>query len=119
MEERRKNKRLGLETNLTLIRLDGDTKAEHDIEIIDVSKRGLGFTCKDNLEITGIYEGDLVIWTKEVMHVFLEIVRIEKLEDAILYGALFIGLPDCVTNGIEVYNAVQTYQQNIKENTEK
>lgn len=111
MEERRKNKRIDLQSKILIKRLDGDIKQEFVIEILDVSKKGIGFYYNKPLEICSLYEGDLTIWTKEVLHLFFEIVRIEKLENTILYGALFIGMPDRVTDSIEFYNTVQVNLQ--------
>ena len=89
MEERRKNKRIELESRLIIKRLDAGAEAAEEvaIEIVDVSKTGVGFNCTIPLEIGAVYEAYLTIWTKEVSHAFLEIVRIMK-ESGIGYGAV-------------------------------
>ena len=72
MEERRKNRRLGLTSRLLLKRLDQDGGAEElQIDVVDVSKTGVGFVCKESLEIGSVYESYLTIWTKEVLHAFM------------------------------------------------
>ena len=43
--------------------------------IIDVSPNGVGFLCKEVLSIGAVYESKLRIWTQEVLHAFLQIVR--------------------------------------------
>ena len=48
----------------------------------------------------------MTIWTKEVIHAFIEIVRIEKVEDTYEFGGLFIGMPEIDLQRIDVYNAV-------------
>lgn len=101
MEERRKNKRTGYTSHLEIKRLNGEGVDEVGIDIIDISKTGIGFTCNEPLGIAAIYEGYLTIWTKEVLHAFMEIVRIEKKEDTFEYGAIFIGMPEMETNRIE------------------
>jgi hypothetical protein len=53
-----------------------------------------------------VYEAYLTIWTKEVIHAFIEIVRIEKIENGYNYGGLFIGMPECDLQRIDVYNIV-------------
>ena len=78
MEERRKNNRIKLTSSLFIKRLDRDTQEKVEIEILDVSKSGVGFSCSKPLEIGAVYESHLRIWTQEVLHAFLEIVRIEK-----------------------------------------
>ncbi len=110
MQERRKNKRTELESTLILKRLDQDTADEVVIDITDVSKKGVGFTCDAVLTIGAVYEGYLTIWTKEVLHAFMEIVRIEKIADGFSYGASFVGMPEMDSARIEVY---QTVKENL------
>lgn len=107
MEERRKAKRTELTSKLLMKRLDNQKTEEVDIEVVNVSKSGVGFTCKEPLTIGAIYEAYLTIWTKEVLHAVLEIVRIEKKEDTIAYGAVFVGLPEMDAFRIETYQTVE------------
>ena len=44
MEERRKNNRIKLTSSLFIKRLDRDTQEKVEIEILDVSKSGVGFS---------------------------------------------------------------------------
>ena len=108
MQERRKNKRIELESRLIIKRLDGGTEEAEEvaIEIVDVSKTGVGFNCTMPLEIGAVYEAYLTIWTKEVIHAFLEIVRIIKEDDTFKYGAIFIGMPEMDAARIMVYDTV-------------
>lgn len=114
MDEKRRAERTMLESKLIIKALGKDVEekeTETDIEIIDVSKNGVGFSCKEKLEIGEVYEGFLTIWTKEVLHCFMEIVRIEKEGDGFVYGAIFIGMPEMETQRIEVY---QTVAKNVE-----
>lgn len=80
---------------------------EVGISITDVSKTGVGFVCSSPLMIGEVYESFLTIWTKEVLHAFLEIVRIVKRDDGTFeYGAIFIGMPEMDASRIEVYATV-------------
>ena len=110
--ERRKNRRLELNSRLILKRLDQADAASEEIaiEVVDVSKTGLGFYCTIPLEIGAVYESFLTIWTKEVIHAFVEIVRIEKEEDAFKYGGIFIGMPEMDAAIIEIYDTVKQNQ---------
>lgn len=110
MEERRKNRRMNLASRLVMKRLDNPVQGEDvAIEVTDVSKSGVGFTCTEILTIGAVYESFLTIWTKEVLHAFLEIVRIEKKEDGIFeYGAIFIGMPEMDAARIETYNTIES-----------
>ncbi|MBR1702431.1 MAG: PilZ domain-containing protein [Lachnospiraceae bacterium] len=106
MEERRKSKRTSMDSKLMIKRLDGDSHTEIDIEVTDVSKTGVGFIADQPLQIGEVYEAYLTIWTKEVLHAFLQIVRIELKGAEYSYGAVFIGMPEMDASRIEVYQTV-------------
>ena len=107
--ERRRTKRTSLDSKLMIKRLDSSDPEEVNIEILDVSKSGIGFCCNTSLEIGAVYESYLQIWTKEVLHAFLQIVRIELKGDVYHYGAIFVGMPEMDAARIEVY---QTFSEN-------
>lgn len=105
-QDRRKNKRTDLSSKLVMKRLDGDSGHEVTINIEDVSKNGIGFECAEPLQIGEVYEAYLTIWTKETIHAFLQIVRIELKAGKYNYGAIFIGMPEMDSARIEVYQTV-------------
>lgn len=111
MEERRRANRRELESKLVLKRLDGGISEEAEISILDVSKSGIGFSCAKLLEIGSVYEAFLRIWTQEVIHAFLEVVRIEKKQNEFCYGAVFIGMPEMDAARIEVFDTVESLKQ--------
>ncbi len=112
MSEKRKAERTELSSRLILKQLNGESDIQEvAIEITDVSKSGVGFECTEKLEIGAVYEGFLTIWTKEVIHSFLEIVRIVKDDNSYSYGAIFIGMPEMDSQRIEIY---QTVNNNVK-----
>ena len=95
-------------------RLDKGDVIENDIvaiEVQDVSKGGVGFVCKEVLQIGAIYESYLTIWTKEVLHAFLQIVRIELKDKEFCYGATFVGMPEVDTTRIGVYQTIHEEQE--------
>lgn len=104
---------MNLASRLVMKRLDNPVQGEDvAIEVTDVSKSGVGFICTEILTIGAVYESFLTIWTKEVLHAFLEIVRIEKKEDEIFeYGAIFIGMPEMDAARIETYNTIESLKQ--------
>lgn len=90
MEERRKHKRLDLEVMVELERLDEESvttlKYVH-VEVTDISRSGLGFKSKADLEIGSYYDTRIQIWTKEVVDAVIEIVRRDALpEGGYKYG---------------------------------
>ncbi|MBR0163465.1 MAG: PilZ domain-containing protein [Lachnospiraceae bacterium] len=111
-EERRKSKRLELTSKL-IIRPLGASKDNPEsvtITVVDCSRHGLGFSSDRHLTIGDNYEAYLTIWTKEVLHVFLQIVRGEKkADDLFSYGSVFIGMPEAERQRISVYETVQDF----------
>lgn len=104
MEERRKSKRMDLEAKLMVNRLDSTEGQAVVINILDVSRTGVGFSCPDQLDIKAVYECYLTIWTKEVIHACLQIVRMNKEESGVFhYGAVFIGMSEQDAFRISVY----------------
>lgn len=109
MDERRKNRRIELESKLVIKRLgSNDVNQEVNIDILDVSKTGMGFSCDSPLEIGAVYEAYLTIWTKETIHSFIEIVRIVKESDTFVYGAIFIGMSEMDAARIAVYDTISS-----------
>ncbi|MCM1252906.1 MAG: PilZ domain-containing protein [Clostridium sp.] len=107
MEERRRNRRMELTSRLLIKNLTGTENEEVSIEVTDMSKTGVGFICESLLNLGTVYEAFLTIWMKESIHAFLEIVRIEKLEDnKYSYGAIFIGMSEMDTKRIEVFDTM-------------
>lgn len=112
MEERRRNQRMELKSKLVAKRLDSDEAKELEIDITDVSKTGVGFNCSEALTIGAVYEAFLTIWTKEIIHAFIEIVRIVKLDEGgYQYGGIFVGMPEIDAKRIEVYETVNRFQE--------
>lgn len=105
MENRRRSKRTLMETNLVITSMDGQDPQTAEIEIYDVSTDGIGFVSAESIAIGSVYEANLTIWTKEVLHVFLRIVRIELKNDEYHYGASFVGMPEMDSKRIEVYQS--------------
>lgn len=106
MEERRRNKRTELSSRIVIKRLDSNSNDEVNISIVDVSRAGVGFECEEPLQIGEVYESYLTIWTKEVIHAFLQIVRIELKAGGFFYGAIFIGMPEIDSARIETYQTI-------------
>lgn len=111
MNEKRKNNRIELTSQLVIKRLDGTEQTKIAIEVTDVSKSGVGFKCTDVLQIGSVYEAYLTIWTKEVIHAFIEIVRIEKINELFLYGGIFVGMPEIDAQRIEIYETVNKFEE--------
>ena len=67
MEEKRKHKRLELDVNVQLERLDEDdvtTLKYVHVDVTDITRSGLGFRCAKELAIGSYYDTKIQIWTK-------------------------------------------------------
>ncbi len=107
MEERRKSRRLDLTGEILIKELGTNEVHNVDIHITDASSSGIGFSTNQQLTIGHNYEAKITIWTKEVLHVIIQIVRASKEDDVFHYGGLFIGMPEDVRKRIDVYETVE------------
>ena len=107
MEDRRRSKRLDLSGEILIKELGGNSVETCEIKITDASSAGIGFSTDKQLTIGDNYEANLTIWTKEVLHVFIQIVRAKKDGDTYHYGGSFIGMPEDVKKRIDVYELVE------------
>lgn len=107
MEEKRRDRRMSLSAKLLIKNMTDASGREEEvkIEVLDVSKTGVGFISDIPLEIGAVYETRLKIWTDEVIHAFLKVVRIEQTkEERYICGTIFIGLSEIDAKRIEVYD---------------
>lgn len=104
MQEKRKAKRLVLDAHLIMNRIDSGKHDLIPVDILDLSKTGIGFACPQRLEMNSIYEAELTIWTKEVIHTFVNVIRFDNSGDTNVYGGVFVGMTDHDSSKIEIYN---------------
>ena len=113
--EERRARRIDLESTLVVKRIDDGRDEDITISIQDISKSGIGFICDKELELDAVYDSYITIWTKEVIHTLLKIVRKVEKKDGCLYGAIFMGLSDVDAFRIEVYDMIDQQRQNADE----
>jgi len=104
MEEKRKAKRIPLEANLAMNRIDGGKHDMAPIQITDISKSGMGFECGRKLELGAVYEIELILWTKERIKTFITIIRSSENGSRTVYGATFVGLTEADSCKIDIYD---------------
>ena len=104
MEEKRKAKRIPLEGNLAMNRIDGSKSEIVPVQIVDVSKTGIGFECGRELEIGALYSLELVLWTKEKINTFINIIRCDMQGNKRVYGATFVGITEADSCKIDIYD---------------
>ena len=116
MEEKRKHRRRELTGEILVKHMGTGTHENVQIEISDCSRDGIGFSTDAQLVIGDNYEANLTLWTKEVLHVFIQIVRAAKVDDQFRYGGIFIGMPDADKMRIEVYETVEDQLKELGDN---
>jgi hypothetical protein len=108
MDERRKNKRLPLRLELnisSLFKQDhlGIANIDENIEVVDISKSGVGFKCKDELPMDYYFDAKIELTEEKFFYGVLKIVRVEKQGDSYSVGAEFVGLAEILSKTIDEY----------------
>ena len=104
MEEKRRYKRLVLEANLIMNRIDSGKHDLIPVDLQDLSTNGIGFKCDQVLELNSVYEAELTIWTKEKIHCFVNVIRYDDSGEEKLYGATFVGMTEQDSSKIAIYD---------------
>ncbi len=108
MEEKRKRKRYPIDITLTvesLYKQDNITidSVNKNIEIIDISRSGIGFICTDDLPLDYYFNARLDVEDKKHIYSVIKIIRKSETEDGFNYGCEFVGLADVLSIIIEDY----------------
>ena len=107
MDEKRKAKRLDLDVVIELSRIDEDDDVTMlkmaRVEVVDLSRNGIGFTTKQELKIGSFYNTKLQIWTKDIIEAIIKVVRCKEEDGVYHYGASFVGMIDKDALKIDVY----------------
>ncbi len=109
MQEKRRSKRLDMQAKIILNRLDAKEAKTSAIEVVDLSKFGIGFICEENLDKGAVYETDIQIWTGDIIHAFIEVVRISQQNGGNIYGGIFVGMPESDWCRIQVYETYRDF----------
>lgn len=118
MEEKRNSRRLDLDVTVELERINDSSKGVTTLKLVhvditDLSKSGIGFSTKAQLEMGSYYNTKLQIWTKETIDAVIEIVRCEEKDGKYHYGAKFIGMIESDELKIDIYRIFYEYNENI------
>lgn len=110
MQDRRRTNRMDLQVTL-LLRQIGEKEARGviNVDVFDLSQSGIGFMSDTELNVGTTYESDVHIWTGDIIHAFIEIVRCVKSDQGYKCGGIFIGMPEGDWCRIRVYETYQNY----------
>lgn len=107
--DKRRARRLPIKLDLTISDLfrQDNVKAnieEADIEVFDVSTRGIGFKSTSILPLNFYFNAKIVLGEPDnLVYTVVKIVRIQKEEDGFIYGCEFVGLPDILHPAFKKY----------------
>lgn len=116
MNEKRSAKRLDLDVVIELSRIDDDndvtTVKMARVDVVDLSRNGIGFTTKQELKIGSFYNTKLQIWTKDIIEAIIKVVRCREEDGLYHYGATFVGMIDKDALKIDVYQMFFASEEN-------
>ncbi len=115
MQEKRRQTRYPASITLTIESLykQGNEKIDsiqENIEIINISRSGIGFVCDDDLPLDYYFNAKIDIEDKKHFYTVVKIIRKEEKNARFYYGSEFVGLADVLSIFVEDYG------KNISEN---
>ena len=112
MQEKRKSKRFVLDATIAMERVDGNKNRLVPINVLDVSGTGIGFECKEILEMNSVYKVQLKIWTGDTVDALVDIVRFDNSKDNVyIYGGNFIGMPFSDTTKFNIHELFESVNE--------
>lgn len=108
MHERRRYERLPIDCRLKVNNLyngyqKGIDKVDADIEVIDISRGGIGFKCNQTLPLNSYFDATIGLDGREYFRAIVKIIRCSSVDSGTIYGAEFIGLAGFLENKIAEY----------------
>ena len=107
--ERRKYRRLPLSLTLEISKLYKQDYIELedvnvDLEVIDISKAGIGFRTQKELPVGYYFDGRIELGDNNFFYAVIKIIREQKLENEnYIYGAQFVGLAPFLADKVDLY----------------
>lgn len=98
MEDRRRAKRMPITMSLEILNLYKQdnvmvSNLHEPIEVIDISKTGMGFISKSILPIGYYFNANINMGSEDTLHCVIEIIRSQPAEDGnTIYGCEFVGM---------------------------
>lgn len=109
MDERRKAKRIDFKLKLVVDSLYKQdhielNDIENEIEILDISKSGIGFISEADMPMNFYFNAHIVLDEDKRFFGVLKIIRKSIIDNKFNYGCEFIGLADILSNVIDEYD---------------
>jgi PilZ domain. len=110
MEERRKSKRMPITLSLEINNLYKQDNVQVSnlnapIEVINISKTGIGFITKSVLPIGYYFNANLNLASEDTLHCVIKIIRSQLIEGGNTeYGCEFVGMADILSYMFDEYS---------------
>ena len=112
MAERRRASRMDLQVTLLLRELGSAvSQGVISVAVLDISQTGIGFVSERPLNVGSTYESNIHIWTGDIIHAFIDVVRCAKTENGYKCGGIFIGMPESDWCRIRVYETFRSFDK--------
>ncbi len=110
MEERRRAKRMPITLSLEINHLYKQDNVQVSnlhapIDVMDISKTGIGFKSKSILPIGYYFNANMNLGNEDTLHCVVQIIRSQPVEDGItVYGCQFVGMADVLSYVFDEYD---------------
>ena len=109
MEERRKAKRMPITLSLEILNLYKQDNVQVSnlnapIEVINISKTGIGFLSESVLPLGYYFNANICLGKDETLHCVVQIVRNQPHENKTLYGCEFVGMATILSYIFDEYD---------------
>lgn len=111
MEERRKEKRMPITLSLEINNLYKQDNVQvvdlhAPIEVINISKSGIGFCTKSVLPLGYYFNANINMGVEDTLHCVIKIIRNKAVEnEETLYGCEFVGMADILSYLFDEYDS--------------
>lgn len=108
MRERRRSHRLTYNAVINIDQVYNQEQIikgtrEFPVEILDISKGGIGFIAKEELPLNFYFNAKIDLGNGKQFYSVLKIMRVEDVEDGYNYGCEFTGLADILSIYIDEF----------------
>lgn len=108
MRERRRSHRVLYNATINIDEVYNQEKVikgqkEFPIEIIDISKGGIGFMSNEDLPLNFYFNAKIDLGNGKLFYSVLKIMRVDELDEGFRYGCEFTGLADILSLYIDEY----------------
>ncbi|KAB3536343.1 PilZ domain-containing protein [Alkaliphilus pronyensis] len=108
MLEKRRSERLPLKLELKITSLFKQDNViikdiNEGIEVVDISRRGIGFKCNQMLPLNYYFDAKIHLTKDKFFYCVIKIIRTKSIENGYFVGCEFVGLADILSKSVDEY----------------